>query len=128
MWEIQGTHDGYLKEYGILHKRNIKFFPKEFKYVGEDTIICKKKFRQVVFDIRFHLLPITNTTMTQDKRSILLQLKKSGWKFTCDHKNFGVETGLYFGNKDSYTENKNIYIHGEITKEAEILKWEIKKI
>ena len=128
IWEIQGTHDGYLKEYGILHQRNIKFFPKEFKYVGEDIIISKKKFQKLGFDIRFHLLPTTNAIKTQDKLSILLQLKKSGWRFTCNHKNFGIETGLYFGKKDSYTENKNIYVNGEITKEEEKIKWEIRKI
>ena len=128
IWEIQGAHDGYLKEYGILHQRNIQFFPKEFKYVGEDIIICKKKIQKVGFDIRFHLMPATNAIKTQDKLSILLQLKKSGWRFTCNHNNFGIETGLYFGKKDSYTENKNIYINGEITKEEEKIKWEIRKI
>ncbi len=128
IWEIQGVHDGYFKEYGILHKRIIKFFPKEFKYVGEDIIISQKNFRKVGYDIRFHLVPNTNAIKTQDRRSILLQLKKSGWRFICNHKNFGIETGLYFGKKDSYTENKNIYVNGEILKEEEKIKWEIKKI
>jgi len=128
IWEVQGAHDGYLREYGILHQRNIKFLPKEFKYIGKDIIISKKKFRKVGFDIRFHLLPDTNAIKTQDKQSILLQLKKSGWRFTCNHKNFGVETGLYFGKKDSYSENKNIYVHGEIASEEEIINWEIQKI
>ena len=128
IWEIQGSHDGYLKEYGIIHQRNIKFFPREFRYVGEDIIISKKNFQKVGFDIRFHLLPSTNAIKTQDKQSVLLQLKNSGWRFTCNHKNFGIETGLYFGKKDSYTENKNIYVHGEITSEEVRIKWEIKKI
>ncbi len=128
IWELQGTHDGYLKEYGILHQRNIKFIPKELKYIGEDRIICKKDFKKIGFDIRFHLMPETNAIKTQDKKSILLQLKKSGWKFTCDSKSFGVEQGLYFGKKDVYTENKNIYINGEIIKEEEVINWELKKI
>ena len=128
MWEIQGVHDGYLKEYGILHQRNIKFLPKELRYVGEDRIICKKGFQKGSFDIRFHLLPETNAIKTQDKQSILLQLKKSGWKFICNHKNFGIETGLYFGKKNTYIENKNIYVNGEIIKEELVINWEIKKI
>ncbi len=49
IWEIQGAHDGYLKQYGILHQRNIKFFPKEFKYIGEDIIISKKKISKSRF-------------------------------------------------------------------------------
>ena len=128
IWEMQGMHDGYFKEYGILHQRSIKFFPKEFKYIGEDIIISKKNFQKVGFDIRFHLLPSTNAIKTQDKQSILLQLKKSGWRFSCNHSNFGIETGLYFGKKNSYTENKNIYVHGEITGEEKKIKWEIRKI
>ena len=128
IWELQGTHDGYLKEYGILHKRNVKFIPKELKYIGEDRIICKKDFKKIGFDIRFHLMPETNAIKTQDKQSILLKLKKSGWKFTCDSENFGLETGLYFGKKDTYIENKNIFINGEIIKEEEVINWEIQKI
>lgn len=128
IWEMQGTHDGYLKEYGILHQRNIKFITKEFKYIGEDRIICKKNFRNISFDIRFHLLPNTNAIRTQDKKSVLMQLKRSGWRFSCNHNDFGIETGLYFGKKDNYIENKNIYINGEISKEEEVIIWEIKKI
>ena len=128
IWEMQGTHDGYLKEYGILHQRNIKFITKEFRYIGEDRIICKKNFRNISFDIRFHLLPNTNAIRTQDKKSVLVQLKKSGWRFSCSHDDFGIETGLYFGKKDNYIENKNIYINGEISKEEEVIIWEIKKI
>ena len=55
-------------------------------------------------------------------------MNKSGWRFACDHNSFGIETGLYFGKKDTYTENKNIYVNGEIKKEEEKIKWEIKKI
>ena len=74
------------------------------------------------------MLPNTKAIKTQDKQSILLQLKKTGWKFICNNRNFGIETGLYFGNKNSYTENKNIYVSGEVAKEKEIIEWEIKRI
>ena len=62
-----------------MHQRNIKFFPKELRYVGEDKIICKKNIRNVSFDIRFHLLPNTNATKTQDKNSVII--KKNQNKF-----------------------------------------------
>ena len=39
-----------------------------------------------------------------------------------------VPNGAQSGKKDSFTENKNIYVNGEITKEREIIKWEIKRI
>ncbi len=128
VWEGEGTHDGYLKKYGILHYRKIRFYPKICTYKGEDKIISKKKFLNLNFDVRFHLSPETNAIKTQDQKSILIQLGKTGWKFTSNKNNFGLETGLFFGKKNSYSENQNIYIIGDLLKEEEIINWEIKKI
>ena len=73
-------------------------------------------------------MPGTNAIKTQDKESVLLQLKKTGWKFTCNCKNFGIETGLYFGMKNKYTENKNILVSGLTLPEEQNIFWEISKI
>ena len=127
-WEVEGVHDGYLKKYGILHLRKIKFDLLNNVYHGEDKIICKKIIKDLDFDIRFHLSPDSNASKTQDQKSILIQLSKSGWKFTNSEKRFGLETGLFFGKKDNYVENLNIFIMGEITKEEQTINWEIKKI
>ena len=40
----------------------------------------------------------------------------------------GVETGLYFGNKNRYTENQNIFISGVTQKEDQLIEWKISKI
>ena len=39
-----------------------------------------------------------------------------------------VETGLYFGNKNNYLENQNIFISGLTEKNDQVIKWEITKI
>ena len=39
-----------------------------------------------------------------------------------------VETGLYFGKKNSYTENQNIFISGMTQNENQTIKWELIKI
>ena len=43
-------------------------------------------------------------------RSILIESKNAGWKFTCKNHNIDIETGLYFGIKNKYLENKNILL------------------
>ncbi len=128
LWSAEGMHDGYFKKYGILHYRKIEFYPLESLFKGEDRIINKKNIKDINFDLRFHLTPESSVTQTQDQKSILIQLNKSGWKFTCDRNKFGLETGLFFGKKDTYTENKNIYINKDLSKEEEIIKWELGKI
>ena len=65
---------------------------------------------------------------TQDQKSILVEIDAEGWKFTCDNYNIDIDNGLYFGNKNTFIENQNIFISG-ITKEKKInIKWELNKI
>ena len=65
---------------------------------------------------------------TQDNKSILIQLHDEGWKFTCDNYDISIDKGLYFGNKNLYTENQNIFITGISNNHIENIKWEIKRI
>ena len=65
---------------------------------------------------------------TQDNKSILIELEDEGWKFTCDNYEINIDKGLYFGNKNSYIENQNIFVSGILNNNEENIKWEIKKI
>ena len=65
---------------------------------------------------------------TQDNKTILIELDDEGWKFTCDKYNINIDNGLYFGNKNSYSDNQNIFISGISHNQTESIKWEIKKI
>ena len=65
---------------------------------------------------------------TQDNKSILIELDDEGWKFTCDNYEINIDNGLYFGIKNSYIENQNIFVSGILNNNEENIKWEIKKI
>ena len=65
---------------------------------------------------------------TQDNKSILIELDDEGWKFTCDNYEINIDNGLYFGNKNSYIENQNIFVSGILNDKEENIKWELKKI
>jgi len=127
-WNIESAHDGYIKEFGIIHDRKIEFFPLNNKFIGHDKLIKKKKIKSTNFEIRFHLEPNVKIMKTQDGKSIFIELENEAWKFTCDNHNVNLETGLYFGKKDSYTENQNIVISGMTQNENQIIKWELFKI
>ena len=88
----------------------------------------KKYFKSTNFEIRFHFEPGVKLTKTQDEKSILIELENSGWKFSSKNNKIDVETGLYFGKKNSFVENQNIFISGITQKEDQIVKWEIEKI
>ena len=67
-------------------------------------------------------------TKTRDGKSILIEIDNSGWKFSCNNHLIDVETGLYFGNKNSFIENQNIFISGITRNEDQEVQWEITKI
>ena len=126
-WKICASHDGYLKKYNSIHEREIEFYPNQMNFIGIDKIIKRKNY-SYKFDIRFHLEPNIKLMKTQDNKSILIELDDEGWKFRCDNFDINIDNGLFFGNKNSYTGNQNIFITGISNNQIENIKWEIKKI
>ena len=127
-WKISASHDGYLKKYNTIHEREIEFYPEKVVFVGIDKIIKKKINHNYKFDVRFHMEPNVKLMKTQDNKTILIELDDEGWKFTCENYDINIDNGLYFGNKNSYTENQNIFISGISYNQIENIKWEIEKI
>ena len=111
-----------------MHEREIEFYPEIMTFVGTDRIIKKQSNHNYKFDIRFHVEPDVKLMKTQDNKTILIKLDNEGWKFTCDNYDINIDNGLYFGNKNLYTENQNIFISGISNNQTENIKWEIKKI
>ena len=127
-WKISGFHEGYLKKFGVIHEREIEFYPEQEKFIGVDNLLRKKIIKNIKFDIRFHLNPNTKIMKTQDNKSILIELEDEGWRFSCNNFDINIDNGLYFGNKNSYIENQNIFISGISNKLQETIKWEISKL
>ncbi|WP_435113997.1 heparinase II/III family protein [Candidatus Pelagibacter bacterium nBUS_36] len=127
-WKISSAHDGYFQKFGIIHEREIEFYPEQLKFIGLDKILNKNINKNIKFDIRFHLDPNSKVMKTQDNKSIFIELEDQGWKFSCNNYDINIDNGLYFGNKNSYKENQNIFISGMTDKKDHTIKWEITKL
>ena len=127
-WKINAAHDGYLKQYGIIHERDVEFYPEQVKFVGHDKIISKNGIKNLKFEIRFHLELNVKVMKTQDNKSILIDLDGEGWKFNSDNNTINIDNGLYFGKKNSFSNNQNIFISGMTNDENQTIKWEITKL
>tara|TARA_B100001057_G_scaffold488763_1_gene573764 strand:+ start:946 stop:2577 length:1632 start_codon:yes stop_codon:yes gene_type:complete len=127
-WKINASHNGYLKRYNSIHEREVEFYPEQFKFVGTDKILNKKKNYNLKFEIRFHLEPGIKLMKTQDNKTILIELNDEGWRFNCDDFDINIDNGLYFGNKNSYVQNQNIFISGISNNQNENIKWQLTKI
>ena len=127
-WKIIASHDGYLKKYNIIYERELEFYPEINKLIGKDRLISKKNISNLKFDIRFHLSPSAKIMKTQDNKSIFIEIKNEGWKFMCDNFIIDIDNGLYFGKKNTYLENQNIFISGITNANKNDIKWELIKI
>ena len=127
-WKISASHDGYIKRYNTIHERDIEYYPEQFRFVGTDKIIIKKNNSNIKFDIRFHLEPNVKLMKTQDNNTILIELGDEGWKFSCNNYDINIDNGLYFGHKNSYTQNQNICISGISNDKNENIIWQLNKI
>ena len=65
---------------------------------------------------------------TLDEKSILIDIENEGWKFNSEGRKIEIETGLYFGKKNSFTENQNFFISGVTQNKDQIIKWTFEKI
>jgi len=127
-WKINAAHDGYLKKYGIIHDREIEFYPEQMKFIGYDKIISKNSIKNLKFEIRFHLEPNIKVMKTQNNKSILIDLSGEGWKFNSINNKIDIDNGLYFGKKNSFVDNQNIFISGMTNDKNQTIKWEITKL
>ncbi len=127
-WKISGAHDGYAIKFGTNYERAIEFYPEQMKFIGYDKLFRKAPNKEIKFDIRFHLNPSSKVMKTQDSKSILIEIDDEGWKFSCDNFDINIDNGLYFGNKNSYKENQNIFISGMNNEKEQVIKWEIEKL
>ena len=127
-WKVIVAHDGYLKKYNLIYEREIEFDPKDTKLSGIEKIIGKKEIPNLKFDIRFHLEPSSKLMKTQNNKSIFIDANGEGWKFVCNDNKIDIDNGLYFGKKNSYAENQNIFISGITNSKESFIRWELIKI
>ena len=127
-WILSSSHDGYQNRYGLIHNRELEFYPNKNILIGKDRLIRKKNYKSTNFDLRFHLAPNTKVSKTQNGKIILIELDNSGWKFSCNEYLIDIETGLYFGKKNLFIENQNIFISGSTQNDEQTIFWKIEKI
>ena len=72
-FSIIGSHDGYLKEYGIIHERQIEFFTKSNKFIGKDRLIKKKILKALILKYVF-TLNLEQKLLKHKKKNYLIEL------------------------------------------------------
>ena len=129
-YSISGSHNGYEKKYGYIHKRTIKISKKDDKIFCIDELKKTKKNSNLLnYCIRFHIYPDTKIVKTMARNSVLISLSNGeGWSLFSETNNFEIEKNIFLGNKNKIINNECIFISGNIEKEIVHIKWKIEKV
>ena len=124
---IEASHNGYLKNYKKIVKRKINFQEIENHLMGEDSIISStSENKEVVFHIRFHIMPNINITQINNKRSIILKTERGNiWLFKAN-KDIVLEESVYV-DKNNIKQTNQIVIKGITRNNREKINWSLSK-
>ncbi|MGE0844769.1 MAG: heparinase II/III family protein [Flavobacteriaceae bacterium] len=113
------VHDGYAREFGIVHRRRIQLSGDGWQIAGED--LFKGRGDRPIpsrsadrFAIRFHLHPAVMATLDEDGRSVLLELPGSApaWRFHADNADIAIEESVFLAGLDGPRRTEQIVLSG----------------
>ncbi len=124
---IEASHNGYMKNYKKIVKRKIYYEENKNSLFGEDLIISSiSKNKEVIYHIRFHVLPNINITQTNSKKSVILKTNNNSiWLFNAS-KDLSLEESV-FVDKNDVKQTKQIVIKGITKQNREKIKWSLSK-
>jgi len=125
---LSGTHNGYLKNYKKVCKRQLFINKKKNFFKGEDIIISNKSnHEKIIYHIRFHLMPGISTTITENKKNVIMKTnKKSIWMFKSSNEIL-IEKSIYVKN-DMALESSQIVLSGITSSLRNKIQWSLEQI
>jgi uncharacterized heparinase superfamily protein len=128
---LEGTHDGYVRPFGMLHKRSLMLGNDGKELRGADQLIPKgrKKIRESApYAVRFHLGPGVEATITADGMGAILTAKDTPpWKFRCRGANLGLEESLWIDGRGQPHPTIQLVIAGEVSALGGEIGWQFRR-
>jgi uncharacterized heparinase superfamily protein len=129
--QVEASHDGYLRRFGLLHQRRITMSSDGRELAGEDKLVPEGRKRRsdpVPFAVRFHLAPAVEVTSTADGQGALLRIRGgSVWQFRCRGGMLGIEDSLWVDGESHPHGSLQLVITGETPCDGMTISWVLKR-
>ena len=121
------SNNGYEKNFGCTHRREI-YLDKENNYLkGTDYIFKAKDGYPIRYAFRFHINPELSVVKTMSGNSALIQISKNkSLIFTINGENLEIEKSIFLGEK-KIIDSACITISGNLVNKNKTFNWKIKK-
>ncbi|QNP45456.1 heparinase II/III-family protein [Sphingomonas sediminicola] len=128
---LEATHDGYVRGFGLVHKRSLMLGNDGKELRGADQMIQKgrRKIRDAVpYAIRFHLAPGVEPTITADGMGAILRSPGAPpWNFRCRGANLSVEESLMIDGRGQMVPTTQLVIQGEVAAIGGEVAWQFRR-
>tara|TARA_B110001452_G_scaffold266378_1_gene273074 strand:- start:744 stop:2390 length:1647 start_codon:yes stop_codon:yes gene_type:complete len=122
-----GSHNGYEKNFGCTHKREIAIDKFSNDLLGSDKLIKRQDGKPVNYSIRFHLYPGLTAIKTMGGNSALIQISRNkSLIFTTKEDPIILEKSIFLG-RNKILNSTCLTISGNLVNKNKTIHWEIKK-
>jgi uncharacterized heparinase superfamily protein len=128
---LEASHDGYVRSFGLVHKRSLMLGNDGKELRGADQLIPRgrKKIREgVPYAVRFHLAPSVEATITADGMGAILRSKGAPpWNFRCRGANLTAEESLWIDGRGQAQRTTQLVIVGEVSALGGEIGWQFRR-
>ena len=128
---LEASHDGYVRAFGLMHKRSLMLGNDGKELRGADQLIARgrKKIRESApYAVRFHLAPGVEVTITADGMGAILRSKGAPpWNFRCRGGNLALEESLWIDGRGQPYPVVQLVIVGEVSALGGEIGWQFRR-
>lgn len=127
---LEASHDGYVRRYGFLHRRQLALSADGRELRGDDMLLPagRKRKGDTPFAIRFHLGHGVEAAPTADGMAALLRLPSGAlWQFRCRGGTLGIEESLWIDPDGRPLSTLQLVVSGEAPAGGENIGWALKR-
>jgi uncharacterized heparinase superfamily protein len=128
---LEASHDGYVRAFGLIHKRSVMLGNDGKELRGADQLIAKgrKKIREsAAYAVRFHLAPGVEATVTADGMGAILRSRGAPpWNFRCRGAMLTTEESLWIDGLGQPQRTSQLVIIGEVSALGGEIGWQFRR-
>jgi len=123
------SHDGYVPQFGLTHRRRLFLDTDGEDIRGEDVLTGNAGRDQPPrFAIRFHLHPRVQAALNQQGGGALLRLPSGqGWRFRSAGGEIELADSIYLGRRGEMRRSQQLVLRGETQGGETLVKWALQR-
>jgi uncharacterized heparinase superfamily protein len=128
---LGASHDGYVRSFGLIHKRSLMLGNDGKELRGADQLIAqgRKKIRDsAAYAARFHLAPGMEVTTTADGQGALLRSPGAPpWNFRCKGGMLTTEESLWIDGRGQPQRTTQLVVAGNVSAAGTEVGWQFRR-